>query len=67
MLTKVNCPHCKDEVIWNTSSEFRPFCSERCRLQDLGAWFMEEHAIEGEENTSLESIEKLHSNSENFN
>ena len=43
----VKCPHCKKDVIWNSESEFRPFCSERCRLQDLGAWFTEEHAIKG--------------------
>jgi len=44
----VNCPRCKKEVVWNSQSEFRPFCSERCKLQDLGAWFTEEHSIEGE-------------------
>ena len=44
----VKCPHCKTDVLWNKESEYRPFCSERCRLQDLGAWFTEEHAIKGE-------------------
>ena len=29
-------------------SPFRPFCSERCRLIDLGAWLSEERAIPGE-------------------
>lgn len=34
----VKCPMCKKAVLWNDSSLFRPFCSERCRLTDLGEW-----------------------------
>jgi endogenous inhibitor of DNA gyrase (YacG/DUF329 family) len=30
------------------SAPFRPFCSERCRLIDLGAWFSEQRAIPGD-------------------
>jgi uncharacterized protein len=30
------------------SAPFRPFCSERCRLIDLGAWLSEKRAIPGE-------------------
>ena len=67
MVTKVNCPHCKKEVIWNSSAEFRPFCTERCRLQDLGAWFTEEHVIDGDENTNTESLEQIQNNSQNIN
>ncbi len=33
---------------WSASNAFRPFCSERCRLIDLGAWLEERHAIPGE-------------------
>jgi endogenous inhibitor of DNA gyrase (YacG/DUF329 family) len=32
---------------WDTAP-FRPFCSERCRLIDLGAWLSEQRAIPGE-------------------
>jgi len=32
---------------WATAP-FRPFCSERCRLIDLGAWLTEQHAIPGD-------------------
>jgi endogenous inhibitor of DNA gyrase (YacG/DUF329 family) len=42
--TRVKCPTCKREVDWSTC-EFRPFCSDRCRLIDLGAWLTEKHAI----------------------
>ncbi|GHF79562.1 DNA gyrase inhibitor YacG [Thalassotalea marina] len=41
----VDCPNCKKQVIWNQDSKFRPFCSERCRLIDLGDWAEENHKI----------------------
>ncbi|MGH8210298.1 MAG: DNA gyrase inhibitor YacG [Steroidobacteraceae bacterium] len=44
---RVKCPTCRREIDW-ASSPFRPFCSERCRLIDLGAWLSEKHAIPGE-------------------
>jgi len=36
-------------VEWSAAARWRPFCSERCRLIDLGAWMTERHAIPGEE------------------
>lgn len=44
---RVKCPTCQREIDWS-QSPFRPFCSERCRLIDLGAWLTERHAIPGE-------------------
>ena len=44
---RVKCPTCRREIDW-AQSPFRPFCSERCRLIDLGAWLTEKHAIPGE-------------------
>lgn len=44
---RVKCPTCEREIDWS-QSPFRPFCSERCRLIDLGAWLTEKHAIPGE-------------------
>ena len=44
---RVNCPTCQRELTWE-SAPFRPFCSERCRLIDLGAWLTEQRAIPGE-------------------
>jgi endogenous inhibitor of DNA gyrase (YacG/DUF329 family) len=35
-------------VEWSPESPYRPFCSERCRLIDLGAWFDERHRIPDE-------------------
>lgn len=47
----VKCPTCGRELEWATA-RFRPFCSERCRLVDLGAWFSEQRAIAGEDAAS---------------
>jgi len=41
---RVKCPTCQRELDWE-AAPFRPFCSERCRLIDLGAWLTEQHAI----------------------
>lgn len=41
----VNCPQCQKTVEWSAKSEFRPFCSKRCQLIDLGEWAAEEKAI----------------------
>ncbi|MBB3321668.1 DNA gyrase inhibitor YacG [Atlantibacter hermannii] len=43
--TTVNCPTCGKPVIWNETSPFRPFCSKRCQLIDLGEWAAEEKRI----------------------
>jgi uncharacterized protein len=43
------CPTCQRPVEWSADAKWRPFCSERCRLIDLGAWITEKHAIPGEE------------------
>lgn len=41
----VKCPTCEKPVKWKPESHWRPFCSERCRLIDLGAWADEGHRI----------------------
>ena len=45
MTTIVKCPHCQRPVPWVPESKYRPFCSERCRLIDLGDWIDESHKI----------------------
>jgi endogenous inhibitor of DNA gyrase (YacG/DUF329 family) len=45
----VPCPTCQRPVAWSPESPFRPFCSERCKLIDLGAWVSEQRSIPGEE------------------
>lgn len=44
----VLCPTCSRPVEWSDASPWRPFCSERCKLIDLGAWASGKHAIPGE-------------------
>jgi len=41
---RVRCPTCQRELEWQ-NAPFKPFCSERCRLVDLGAWLTEQRAI----------------------
>ncbi len=45
MSKTVRCPNCGKPVEWSPKAKWRPFCSERCRLIDLGAWADEEHRI----------------------
>ena len=44
----VACPQCGADVEWGEQSPYRPFCSKRCRLIDLGDWLDERHQIPGE-------------------
>ncbi|MGG4607862.1 DNA gyrase inhibitor YacG [Providencia sp. Me31A] len=44
-IIEVNCPTCQKVVIWNENSPYRPFCSKRCQLIDLGEWASEEKRI----------------------
>jgi uncharacterized protein len=46
--TFVKCPTCRRKVAWTEDSSYRPFCSDRCRLIDLGAWVSEQHKIPDE-------------------
>lgn len=42
----VACPHCGIELPWDTNNHARPFCSERCKLIDLGKWASEDYRVE---------------------
>ncbi|MGD2136833.1 MAG: DNA gyrase inhibitor YacG [Gammaproteobacteria bacterium] len=41
----VRCPTCGKAVEWTPHRRWRPFCSERCKLIDLGDWLDESHRI----------------------
>lgn len=41
----VACPQCGSPVRWEAASAYRPFCSERCKLIDLGAWADERYRV----------------------
>ena len=44
-MATVKCPSCGAPVQWRGDSRYRPFCSERCKLIDLGAWASDRYAI----------------------
>ncbi len=41
----VPCPTCRREIAYTTRNPWRPFCSERCRRLDLGAWASERYRV----------------------
>ncbi|MEW6570545.1 MAG: DNA gyrase inhibitor YacG [Nitrospirota bacterium] len=45
---KIRCPICKNNTTWE-ENPWRPFCSEICKLIDLGKWISEEYRIECKE------------------
>ena len=44
----VKCPQCGNLTEYRTDNPARPFCSERCKLIDLGAWAEERYSIAGQ-------------------
>jgi endogenous inhibitor of DNA gyrase (YacG/DUF329 family) len=53
----VSCPTCQKPVEWSAKNPWRPFCSERCKLIDLGEWADEGHRIAGETHRPLDEDE----------
>jgi hypothetical protein len=45
---KIRCPICKRLTTWE-ENPFRPFCSQRCKLMDLGKWATEGYRVEPSE------------------
>ena len=41
------CPLCRQVVVWE-GNPHRPFCSDRCRMVDLGVWMAEGYQVPGE-------------------
>ena len=46
MAREVTCPRCGARREWD-GNPWRPFCSERCRMTDLGAWVLEWYRVPG--------------------
>ncbi len=49
---RVHCPICRKETVWE-NNPFRPFCSKRCRLVDLGKWAKGDYRIPGEKKDAV--------------
>lgn len=45
----VKCPHCGTAVEWKPENTYRPFCSKRCKLIDLGQWADESYTVAAED------------------
>jgi uncharacterized protein len=41
----VRCPTCGGDSVYAVSNPYRPFCSERCKNLDLGAWASEDFRV----------------------
>jgi endogenous inhibitor of DNA gyrase (YacG/DUF329 family) len=50
----VTCPACGGPSLFTPDNHFRPFCSERCKLHDLGAWANESFRVQVEEDDGAE-------------
>jgi uncharacterized protein len=47
MAVSIECPTCARKTVFAPSNPWRPFCSERCRSTDLGAWASDSYVIGG--------------------
>ncbi|MDH4113923.1 MAG: DNA gyrase inhibitor YacG [Burkholderiaceae bacterium] len=62
----VKCPTCGKRVEWSEASKYRPFCSERCKTIDLGAWASDRYVVpadpaaEADESPSTETTPSKH-------
>ena len=45
----VKCPNCGKPAPWAADNRWRPFCSQRCRQIDLGAWASDQYRVAGSE------------------
>ena len=45
----LRCPACGGPSVYAPENRYRPFCSERCKLHDLGAWASESFRVEVQE------------------
>jgi uncharacterized protein len=52
---KAKCPTCARSIIYSTDNPFRPFCSERCKMADLGKWIEGTYVIEGDDVDAIEN------------
>jgi endogenous inhibitor of DNA gyrase (YacG/DUF329 family) len=51
----VPCPRCGAQAPYTAENRWRPFCSERCRVIDLGAWATETYRVPLPQDTQAET------------
>lgn len=52
---QIPCPRCQTMSNWQDNPN-RPFCSDRCKLIDLGAWAAEDYKIAAEDSPFSDEI-----------
>jgi hypothetical protein len=57
---RVPCPTCKRPAVYSERNPWRPFCSERCRSADLGAWASERFRVPAAAPTEDDSTPPSH-------
>lgn len=50
------CPQCGEPAVIGPGNPDRPFCSERCRLIDLGDWLSGNHRLPSDEPVDIEDL-----------
>lgn len=58
MKKTIRCPECKKITEYSSANEYRPFCSKRCRLIDLGEWIEGKYKIETEKNDQVSEFQR---------
>ena len=53
----VRCPACGGDSVFAPSNRFRPFCSERCKNFDLGAWASESFRVVASQNAGDDTLD----------
>jgi len=53
----VPCPQCGGDSVFAPSNPYRPFCGERCRELDLGAWASESFRVAAAPPTEDQDLE----------
>ena len=54
----VTCPSCGGDSVYSVTNVYRPFCSERCKQMDLGAWASESFRVEVQEDDGAEEANR---------
>ena len=52
----VTCPCCGGDSIYSPANAYRPFCSERCKNIDFGAWAGEDFRVPTENSPEDETF-----------
>ena len=56
-MKEVACPRCGKKAPFSPENAWRPFCSERCKLIDLGKWADEGYRLPETATPPTESTE----------